>query len=58
MHRAEVVARILVGKKMTLKAHAVATEPANIALAKYWGKRNTELNLPITSSLSISLWKY
>lgn len=27
----------------------------NIALAKYWGKRNVELNLPITSSLSISL---
>lgn len=29
--------------------------PSNIALCKYWGKRNVELNLPITSSLSISL---
>lgn len=29
--------------------------PANIALCKYWGKRNEELNLPITSSLSISV---
>lgn len=29
--------------------------PTNIALCKYWGKRNTELNLPMTSSLSISL---
>lgn len=28
---------------------------ANIALCKYWGKRDTQLNLPITSSLSISL---
>lgn len=29
--------------------------PANIALAKYWGKRNRALNLPTNSSLSISL---
>lgn len=29
--------------------------PTNIALCKYWGKRNSELNLPITDSLSISL---
>ena len=29
--------------------------PTNIALCKYWGKRDTELNLPMTSSLSISL---
>jgi len=32
-----------------------AFAPANIALCKYWGKRDTELNLPVTSSLSISL---
>lgn len=32
-----------------------AFAPSNIALCKYWGKRNNELNLPITSSLSISL---
>lgn len=29
--------------------------PTNIALCKYWGKRNQALNLPVTSSLSISL---
>lgn len=29
--------------------------PTNIALCKYWGKRNIELNLPMTSSLSVSL---
>ncbi len=28
---------------------------SNIALCKYWGKRDTELNLPVTSSLSISM---
>ena len=32
-----------------------AYAPTNIALVKYWGKRDTELNLPVTSSLSISL---
>jgi diphosphomevalonate decarboxylase len=34
---------------------ATAFAPTNIALCKYWGKRNSELNLPVTSSLSISL---
>ena len=29
--------------------------PRNIALIKYWGKRDAELNLPMTASLSISL---
>lgn len=32
-----------------------AFAPTNIALCKYWGKRDQELNLPVTSSLSISL---
>lgn len=32
-----------------------ASAPANIALCKYWGKRNTELNLPVTDSLSLAL---
>lgn len=32
--------------------------PSNIALCKYWGKRNTELNLPVTASLSVSLGHY
>jgi len=32
-----------------------AFAPANIALCKYWGKRDAELNLPVNSSLSISL---
>jgi diphosphomevalonate decarboxylase len=33
----------------------LAFAPTNIALCKYWGKRDTELNLPMTSSLSIAL---
>lgn len=33
----------------------LAFAPSNIALCKYWGKRDTELNLPVTSSLSIAL---
>jgi len=34
---------------------AMAFAPANIALCKYWGKRNTDLHLASTPSLSISL---
>jgi diphosphomevalonate decarboxylase len=36
-------------------AQASAYAPSNIALSKYWGKRETTFNLPITGSLSISL---
>lgn len=32
-----------------------AFAPANIALCKYWGKRDRALNLPCTDSLSVSL---
>jgi len=34
---------------------ASAFAPANIALCKYWGKRNEPLKLPLTGSLSVSL---
>jgi diphosphomevalonate decarboxylase len=34
---------------------ATAFAPINVALCKYWGKRNNELNLPVTSSLSIAV---
>lgn len=36
-------------------AQATAFAPANIALIKYWGKRDEALHLPNTPSLSISL---
>lgn len=32
--------------------------PSNIALAKYWGKRDTVLNLPTNGSLSVTLKDY
>ncbi|WP_162164030.1 diphosphomevalonate decarboxylase [Acholeplasma hippikon] len=38
--------------KATAKAHV------NIALIKYWGKKDIELNLPLTSSLSFTLDKF
>ena len=51
----DVVARILAGRGSTPRAVANAYAPANIALVKYWGKRDEALNLPVTNSLSISL---
>jgi diphosphomevalonate decarboxylase len=34
---------------------ACAQAQPNIALVKYWGKRDTALNLPMVGSLSITL---
>lgn len=39
-------------KSATARAHA------NIALVKYWGKRDTALNLPAVSSLSLTLDRF
>lgn len=50
----EVIARYL-PETFTVKNSATAFAPSNIALSKYWGKRDSELNLPINGSLSISL---
>ena len=52
------VVRAILKNRMPIKPKlksAQAFAPTNIALCKYWGKRNSELNLPVTSSLSISL---
>ena len=51
----QVVQRILAGRAGKTRGTATAYAPANIALVKYWGKRNEILNLPVTGSLSISL---
>jgi diphosphomevalonate decarboxylase len=51
----DVVNTILASHTETTTSEAESYAPANIALCKYWGKRDTELNLPITSSLSMSL---
>jgi diphosphomevalonate decarboxylase len=39
----------------TLRGTGEAYAPANIALCKYWGKRDARLKLPVTGSLSVSL---
>jgi len=39
----------------TIRSRASARAGANIALVKYWGKRDPALNLPATGSLSITL---
>ncbi len=51
----QVVRNLIGATAVPLKEIGTGFAPTNIALCKYWGKRNTELNLPFTSSLSISL---
>lgn len=41
--------------RQAVVAEAEAFAPTNIALVKYWGKRDSILNLPVTNSLSIAL---
>ncbi|MEL6915370.1 MAG: diphosphomevalonate decarboxylase [Pseudomonadota bacterium] len=41
--------------RLPAPVEAEAFAPSNIALAKYWGKRDAGLNLPLNSSLSVSL---
>jgi diphosphomevalonate decarboxylase len=57
--KADIVQQLLRGRTIvtqpTRREQGVAYAPTNIALCKYWGKRDTELNLPVTSSLSIAL---
>ncbi len=55
--KADVVQKVLQQRSTNNsgREQGVAYAPTNIALCKYWGKRDTELNLPVTSSLSISL---
>lgn len=53
--RRAAVAAVLAGRAAAPGAAGAAFAPANIALVKYWGKRDADLNLPATGSLSISL---
>jgi diphosphomevalonate decarboxylase len=54
-----IVHNILLGQQHVPKHHtAHAFAPSNIALCKYWGKRNESLRLPMNNSLSISLGEY
>ena len=49
------VKNVLNGAGSVLKKSGSAFAASNIALSKYWGKRDAALNLPIHSSLSVSL---
>lgn len=56
MRREEIFPQLLARQSKTpVQSFGRAFAPSNIALCKYWGKRNLELNLPVTSSLSVSL---
>jgi diphosphomevalonate decarboxylase len=56
MNKKEFIQKLLSEQPSTpQKSVGQAFAPSNIALIKYWGKRQHELNLPMTSSLSISL---
>ncbi len=54
MNKAETIERLLpeIGSPRASGEHFA---PSNIALCKYWGKRDAELNLPVNASLSVSL---
>jgi diphosphomevalonate decarboxylase len=58
LKKSDVVAQLLAGRNRTPGESGHAFAPANIALCKYWGKRDEELNLPVTSSLSLSLGQW
>jgi len=57
MKRQKFVDNLLKRAKGKLGTCGEAFAPSNIALCKYWGKRNAELNLPVNSSISVSLGK-
>ena len=53
--QSQFVKNILSAAPQNQNAIGKAFAPSNIALCKYWGKRDPALNLPLNSSLSISL---
>lgn len=56
MKKKDVVDSILKKKSFSIPLlFASVFSPSNIALCKYWGKSNEELNIPQNSSLSVSL---
>jgi diphosphomevalonate decarboxylase len=55
MRAEEIVKTLLNDRTSESSKVGFAFAPVNFALIKYWGKRNLELNLPMTSSLSLTL---
>ena len=55
--QSQFVKKVINGAGSAAKNSGFAFAPSNIALSKYWGKRDAALNLPVNSSLSVSLGK-
>lgn len=55
LDKQQIIKQLVPTKMSPISGTATAFAPANIALCKYWGKRDPILNLPHNSSLSISL---
>lgn len=53
--QSQFIKKILADTQTSPQESGTAFAPSNIALCKYWGKRSAALNLPVNSSLSISL---
>lgn len=52
----DVVSKLLEGQPIKQGQGSVHVfAPTNIALCKYWGKRNLDINLPLSSSFSVTL---
>lgn len=49
------VESIIPTPRLPERSQATSSAPVNIALVKYWGKRNEDLRLPVTDSLSVAL---
>lgn len=58
MNPQEIIEHILLDKNVSPSSEVNVFAPINIALCKYWGKSDTDLRLPNSSSLSISLPTY
>lgn len=55
MTKRQVVQQLIGGLDTPKNEEGGAFAPSNIALCKYWGKRDAALNVPVNSSLSVSL---
>lgn len=57
LKRSHLLSQFIPSLEPVVQETQVHFAPVNIALIKYWGKRDLPLNLPVTDSLSISLGK-